>query len=408
MKIKLNDLKILANPFFANFLIWAVVLLLYEFRASDLYPALSPQMLQFLLFTGVCSLFLCFFVPLPILKNAVSVPTISHLSLKKIKYIVAVIYIGLLVECLYAGKIPLLAVFLENGYLYTQFGIPTFHVLFLTFTSFYTVLLFYVFLSKKEKSILKYIALLFLVPVLIVNRGTLTMNILTCGIIFVSVYKDWTVRKLLYCASAILLMFFVFGVAGNIRSIHLPEQDRNAGYSSNYILNIGKANSAFKSSIIPDEFFWTYLYISSPLANFQNTVNENKVVFAYENLPKMVIAEMLPDYISKRVAPLFDLQKEKATLISRYLTTSSYYTGSYMYLGWTGPLILYLFLNVYIIAYCALLKIYKTFAIIGVALLTTIVYLNIFDNMITFAGLSFQLFYPLIFSCKAGQKLLGF
>ena len=406
MKIKLNDMKILANPFFANFLVWLVVLLLYEVRLSELYPALSPKMLQFLIITAICSFILFFFIPVP--NNDITQDTIKRFSMKKMKYVVMVIYIGLMAECLYAGKVPLLAVFLENGYLYTKFGIPTFHVLFLTFTSFYTVLLFYVFLIKNDKSILKYIALLFLVPVLIFNRGTLTMNILTCGIIFISVYKNWSARKLLYCVSVILLMFFVFGVAGNIRSIHLPGQDRNAGYSSNYIFDIGKANVEFKNSIIPDEFFWTYLYISSPLANFQNTVNENKVFFEYNNLPKMMIMEILPDYLSKRIAPFFNLQKEKATLISPFLTASSYYTGSYIYIGWIGPIILYLFLNFYILLYFVLLRTYKTFAIIGTALLTTIVYLNIFDNMIIFAGLSFQLFYPIIFSLKSCRKLIGF
>ena len=68
----------------------------------------------------------------------------------------------------------------------------------------------------------------------------------------------------------ILLGLFLFGVAGNYRTVLKND--------TSYFMKMMEATPAFSESIIPKEYSWGYIYISSPLATLQYTLSqiENK------------------------------------------------------------------------------------------------------------------------------------
>ncbi len=65
----------------------------------------------------------------------------------------------------------------------------------------------------------------------------------------------------------VVLLYF-FGVLGNYRMVKSS--------SNEYFMEVAEATDSFRNSRIPKEYFWSYIYISSPLANLQNNINENR------------------------------------------------------------------------------------------------------------------------------------
>jgi hypothetical protein len=135
--------------------------------------------------------------------------------------------------------------------------------------------------------------------------------------------------------------------------------------------------------------------VSSPLANLQNTINESPP--AREEWMPFINYELLPDFISKRTGNLLMVDKRYPVRVEGWLTASTFYSGSYVYLGWSGIVVMYLFFLITTFLYPFILKKDKYY-VTGLAILNTLVLYNTFDNMYAFTGLCFQLIYPVLFS----------
>ena len=61
-------------------------------------------------------------------------------------------------------------------------------------------------------------------------------------------------------AAGLIALFYLNGVIGDVRS---PGQE-----------TAGAPSAAFRNSGIPRTYFWTYLYATAPLANFQLSVDK--------------------------------------------------------------------------------------------------------------------------------------
>jgi hypothetical protein len=203
-----------------------------------------------------------------------------------------------------------------------------------------------------------------------------------------------------------LLLLYLFGIAGNVRIMHQEGRTENIT-SSEIILKIGDAKSSFRESIIPKEYFWAYLYISSPLANLQQTIsNSESVDFTFGRLLSFINFEILPDFVSKRISEFLEVKKMKINQITPALTAGTVYAGSYVYLNWLGLVLMFSFTMLASCSYIILLRRDNVFFITGISILNTLILFNIFSNMFYFSGASFQLVYPLIFSFFRRKKTI--
>nr|WP_282434253.1 O-antigen polymerase [Bacillus sp. DNRA2] len=325
------------------------------------------------------------------------------------RWITYAILIGYFIEFLYHRNFPLLAIFTGNSLSYHEFGIPTFHVFLVTFNSFFSIFLFQVILSEKEKrtkTIVLYI--LNLIPsLLIMNRGMLVIIMMSCVFVYLIKYQHKITLKKIAGLSLLLVVFlYFFGVVGNMR-VNNSYNTNTSMFDNSLFLQIGGATDEFKDSIIPEEFFWPYIYISSPLANLQETINN----FEYENditgsdTFVFSVTQVLPDFISKRIVGSYEINIPNSLQITPELNVSTAFAQSYVILGWVGISLLIMFMFGFALFYILLLKnLNSDYFIVGLAILNSIFVFNTFSNMFSFTGLSFQLVYPLLFTLFSKKK----
>jgi hypothetical protein len=189
-----------------------------------------------------------------------------------------------------------------------------------------------------------------------------------------------------------LSIFYFFGILGNYRTT--TENNDN-------LFEIGKPTEAFKQSVIPKEFFWSYIYMASPLANFQETVNNNPKL--NNKWAEFSVYELLPNFISKRVDKHIDLKNEKIDQISPSLTVGTLYSGGFKFLGWLGPILMYIYVIIIVSLYWFFIDKNNPFYITGLSLLGVFMIFNFFTNMIS-SGLSLQLCYPILFQIIKKNK----
>ena len=381
------------NPFFLYILGFSIPLLVYQLGWSNIFPKISFGLFLFLLLTSLYSFLVGYFV---YNKKFIVYRDISYD--KNISVLAVLIFTGFFLECMYIGHIPLLTVLSGKECDYTTFGIKSFHVFCVTFGSFYTVYIFHVFLSTKRKTCLAICILMFVIPLLTYNRGMFLLNLSSCLFVYLLSIRKLYFKFVVILVLLALLVLYLFGIAGNVRVMHQAGRTENIT-SSDLILKIGDAKDSFKESIIPKEYFWAYIYISSPLANLQKTLEDSDSVdLTFGRLLSFVNFEILPDFVSKRISKFLEVKKMKINQITPALTVGTEYAGSYVYLNWLGLVLMFSYTMFASFIYIILLKKNRTFFITGIAILNTLVFFNMFSNMFSFSGVSLQLVYPLIFS----------
>lgn len=393
------------NPWYTYVFSFSLVLLCYSLNWSELYPSLTLPLLIFLFITFIVSL-------------VIGWRHKTWFIFKKINYdknlyrVTFYIYALWIMEFIYEQGIPLIKVIKGDYYDYTQFGIPTLHVFIVTFSSFFVVYLFHVYISNKKSNLLIIYLLNLLPAILIVNRGMFLINLVSCFFVYFIYFFNENLdfvkiaKKGFSIALIVLVIFFSFGAIGNLRTA--SQFAGNNPNLDNFILEIGKAKGDFINSSIPKEFFWVYLYISSPLANLQANINDDRSLdLDLNNFIMFINTQLLPDFISKRISNLYDTEKERAMLITEELTVSSVYTGSYVYLSWLGLVIMAIFIMSFPLFYISFLSKKNKYYVTAIAILNSLYLFLIFDNMFYFSGLSLQLLYPLIFHKLDKMKLTG-
>ncbi|WP_318507256.1 hypothetical protein [Bacillus sp. T3] len=180
-------------------------------------------------------------------------------------------------------------------------------------------------------------------------------------------------------------------------------------FDNSLFLQIGGATEEFKESPIPKEFFWPYIYISSPLANLQETINhyEYEEDISLSDTFVFSVTQVLPDFISKRIVAFYEIVIPNSLQITPELNVSTAFAQSYVILGWVGVSLLTLFMFIFALFYILLLKsLNSEYFIVGVAILNSIFVFNTFSNMFSFTGLSFQLVYPILFTLLSVKKII--
>lgn len=387
----------LFNPYIVYAFSFIFVLIIYQLGWSTIFPDLTFETLSFLIFTIIISFSIGIFVKS---KNIISYSNVTNENKIFMRISKTFIVVGYAAEFIYHKELPLLSLILgQSSVTYMEFGIPVFHVLLVTYNSFLAIFVFHKFISQKNKFHFFEFLILLIPSLLIINRGMLVIILISCLTIFLLKTQQLKFKSILLLSLSIFLFLHLFGLMGNLRVNEAYQNDNNIQDSS-LIMSIGSAEEEFIESPIPNTYFWSYLYIVSPLANFQQTVNdyENERI-KFENLIYYINDELIYDFIGKRFEIFFNREEPSISKIAPELTVGTVYAKSYLYLGWLGPLLTYCFLITSSFCYLYLLKYLKSpFYITGVSILTTIFILNTFSNMISFSGLSLQLIFPILFS----------
>ena len=383
------NLKSIANPFTLFSILWAVCLVLYALGWAQIFPPISSALFIFLscliiifAFTGV------------VYGKFVFVKESQQL---KLNYKLLLLINGLIYSAnfLYSG-VPLL-----GGARNVDFGIPTVIVIATTLNCFTCLYCFNLFLVTGRKRFLLYSLSCLMFFVLIISRGNIMFSLTSMFFLWLNIKKPLlTAKKGLAIFAGLFFVLYLFGVAGNYRTIagigeQNPKFDRT--YNSDVIMAIGQASDSFKNTWIPGEFFWSYLYITSPLSNLQYNININKPPFSATGVGDIFLDEIMFDSLSKRIDDLLGRTRIEPDLIIEQLTVCTALAGSYDYAGFGGMAVFMLVLWIFPFVYLIIVR-NNPMGVIGISVLCTVYMFSIFDNTFSLTGLTFQLMYPLIFN----------
>lgn len=369
-------MKLVFNPFFLYIFSFSIVFILYLLHWSNLFPPLSISLILFFTFTFVIS----FFLGLHIKKCRKNV--FSNGIENSIKYSnnVKFLILGYISEFLYAKHIPIISIF-NSPNDFTHFGgIPTFHVLLVTYNIFLSAVLFHrIICSFNTKIFLNFCIITLLPPLLMVNRGMFFTIFFTCLFIYLFSLKKIDLRKTIYCCIGIFLALYAFALIGSAR---IKDDATNRIFVA-----YTQPSEEFNSLGLSNMFLWPYMYVASPLGNLQTCINEYTPRYSISGF---FLACICPDFIAKKITTF---ENEKAPpLISPTFNVSTMYYDAYIQYGYLGMIILYFIQTfyIYIIFLFPKSKI-NPYYTVTTSLMCTVIILNTFSNMWVFSAISFPI-----------------
>jgi hypothetical protein len=372
--------KILYNPNFIYIFAFIVPFIFYSFEWSTLYPRLSFALFLFYLFTfivcliaGVAINFTRPFAYKPIQESGWNIGIITG------------IYLMYAAEVLYSGTLPIYALLRGNfNYSEDAFGLPVIHTFLVSFNTFFAIYLFHQYISTRKKRLLWMFLLVLLPFILLVYRSSIMTVLFGAMFVFLLSKAVIPFKLILKTIAGVILLFFLFGFLGNLRS---------GKGDPTYIPRASGATEAFLNSYIPKEFYWSYLYVASPVANLQNNINAVKSPEGdYRDL---VFNEFLPAFVTKFVIAQ---EEKKFHQINPFLNVGTIYVYSFSYLRWQGIILMFLYFMTLVNLYYLLIQKSDTFKVTGMAILFNMIIFANFHNTISYSASSLQLIYPVIFS----------
>lgn len=385
------------NPILIYVYSFLAAFILYLFGFSTIYPNISFETIIFFVLSFLIAGCLGFRI-----SKKWSISNFQVKYHKSLIYITTGLIFAHILEFIYTGQFPIAGI----GSYIEYAGIPTLHVIIYTFNIFFAVYLFNVIIFARNKKVPIILFIVTLTPAfLILSRGMM-VNI-AIGCVFVLIYTlgnsiDFYKKHLWKVVLLGFLGLYLFGVSGNIRNNTLNQNPNK--FESSYIMDVGGASDFFRKSIIPKEFFWGYLYISSPLANFERVVQTHTPNITMESIKNYFANEVVMDFLSKRIFKDGTIDQKNMELIAPTLTVGTGFRGAYYYLGWIGVSLSFSFLMGISYLYMKFLSLNNPFRIVGIAMLANLVALFTFDNMIIYSGMSFQLIYPILWEVYIRYK----
>jgi oligosaccharide repeat unit polymerase len=358
----------LTNPFAAYTAGFGIAVLVYSLGYSDLYPPLQASLKWFLLSTFVICTFLAYLAGTIVQKSLIKR---EHFGPHFVVFLI--LFSIFVVEVLVNGGIPLLTIATGLDFNYQEFGIPSLHVAFVGFAYFYAVYWFDLFVLKQGKGFLVLSLSIIATSLLAVSRGGFITLLIAITVVYIR--RRGFDRKLLLAFAAIAAMVaWGFGLLGDLRT--------HGASGESVILSIGEPSDKFVNSNIPTELFWPYLYASSPLANLQLNITDR----TSGDSPALYLAlEFLPDVISKRIVSEESRAASVPLLITDALTVCTMYGRAFVLMGWLGLLLSFSYFVAVSVISLKLLQSSKYF-VATLGILSSIAFLDMFDNMFTSAG----------------------
>ena len=369
----------LFNPFFIYIYSFGFSLILYELGWSNLFPNLSTTLKLFFISTFIISLMLGWHI-YRCRHSFFSNPLV--VDIKDTRIIKCLLFFYVL-EFIYARRIPLFSIFTDSDKFIHFGGIPTFHVLLVTYNVFFAVFLFHKLLCSYNKKVLLYCILISIIPpLLMVNRGMLLTIIFSCCFVFLFSLKQLIFKKIICCVFAVCVALYAFAIIGSARI-----QDTEDG---RVFTAFTQPTDRFESLGISHFILWPYMYIASPIGNLQTCIDEYA---PKESFSAFFLKCVCPDFIAEHIVAL----KENPTdgnlpLISPVFNTSTMYYVAYAQLGYLGMFALFI-IQVFIIyvIFLSTTPRRNPFYTTTTSLASTVVVLNAFTNMWVFSAISFPI-----------------
>jgi hypothetical protein len=379
------------DPYRAYAISFLLGILLFSLGWSGLYPSPGFSLMIFLALTIFLHIAISFRWHSTTNVKAPQPGT----SAQTLTVITVALYLLWIADFIHAGGVPLFKILMKHPYNYRSFGMPSLHVFTVTIASFFCAYLLHVYSSSKNKVVLLLYVVNMMAAILIYNRGMLIFNVCSSMVLYVMVKQPTLgLKHFIYVAGATTTLLYLFGVLGSLR----VSREAKVPYDNTIFLAVGSATDGFKNAYLPNEFFWTYVYASSPIANLQQNTNDSSTTsVGWKNLLLWINNEILPDFVSKRINQQFSLSSVEDKRIEGPFNVSTIYSKSYSYLGWWGMIGMAFVIIVFPVLYKTILPMETPYGVVGLAILTTLYFFMAFDNTLKFTGLSFQLVYPVAF-----------
>ncbi|MCM3378791.1 oligosaccharide repeat unit polymerase [Alkalihalobacillus rhizosphaerae] len=359
---------------------------LYTLKWSSLYPSLQISLVFFILITSTICIFLS-----KIYNDKVRYSDIEVRS-NKLGYAVGVLLVAHCIEFMYFGRIPLFSLASNAYFDFEDYsGIPFLHVFIVSFNIFLSTYIFHAYISSKNKQTLVFFILTLIPPVLIVSRGLSIMIVISCTFLYLTQHRKVITKKIPLIILVGVCLLYLFGLFGNVRLSNQVNLDSNYNDAS-LIMLMGGATEEFRDSLIPDSFFWGYLYITSPLANLQNTVQDEPEI----DLLSFFSNNILYDFLGNRMSEAYDIDDPNVNLIHHNLTVGTFFMRAYPGLGWLGLILMFLHYLFIVSFYVFILGKSKQYFFTGISILSAIILFNGFSNMFVFSGFSLAIIYPVL------------
>lgn len=369
------------------------ILFLYSLGWSSLNPALDSQTVVLVLIISAVSYLLSFYAKN--LRIETAKKENNHAGL-----VVAILTILFGVNFLYSGYIPLIGI-MRGSAEYTEFpGIPFVYAFIFTFSLFYSFVLSYYFFSFKKLKYLFYLCVIIFLFGLVVSRS----SIIFCLGGFVLCYfliNERKIRRVNFLKKTFLFLFlcifvivvcYGFGCFGNIRQGY-------SWYDCSYIEMLGKFN--YFPEFLPKQFMWVYLYVTTPLANFNINVVSSNYAISLAGL----ICCFIPEFVSKRfMGDLVDLSIGKTDLVATYFNAQSLFSDFYYNYGMVGA---YLSAFVIFALIFLLIHLYKKNRInnpVPIISIFVALFLTIFYNIYYYMMPSFCIIYGFLYVIYLSSK----
>jgi hypothetical protein len=201
-------------------------------------------------------------------------------------------------------------------------------------------------------------------------------------------------KKIVKLFLILFTLTYFFGLLGDIRATErLKEKNNNL---NDIILQAGDATEDFKESIFPNEIFWVYLYVTSPICNFNNVLI-NKQSFEETNLSEFLVYNFLPQSLQKRF--LVEFEKNTSFLVVDTFNVSTMFLLPYFQFGWLG--ISFFLLIYFILFYIYFLFVRRSnYKVIFLAFFSNSFILGWFSNVIVLDVVFVPIFICVLLSFK--------
>ncbi|MBQ8342155.1 MAG: sugar transferase [Clostridia bacterium] len=299
----------------------------------------------------------------------------------------ALIVIGFALDFIYAQSVPLWVELTHSEETYMDFDhFPILHVIVFTFAFFYAVNMFYHFLQEKRwKRRLVYLAVILLILFLFLclyNRAVLLMIGFMCAMLFLSYRKKIRWWHIAVVAVLAIVALYLFGVMGNVRS-GSPWND------TSYIFEIAQIDEEKWPAFIPEPFAWAYVYLVTPLGNLNHYVQNFAVDWSFSGVLSCIIPDALVNRIFSDISFVIPPAIEQ-------LTVSSGFATAYMYGGYIGMIVVFVYMVLFVWGLTRLSLVYPKSTPAVISIVTCVVAFVFFDNFFNYTGVTLSLVYPML------------
>lgn len=386
------------NPFIITSAVFLLLLVVYQLYWSGLYPLLSPAVILFFFAFSAFGLVFHFRFANRIAETVNVSAKLVLLGREKLPGWMGISFIGVIfiVEVLYNGGVPIVKMIQGIKVDYRDFSFPGVHIFFVTYSGYYAVKSFVSYFLLGKKWCLISFFLIFLMFAALMHRSMLVFLVFNV-LLVIGFLRGYNFKKFAYAILLLFAVFYTFGLAGDIRT-NAQIGEKNA-FDTAVLMRATSAADVLVDNTFFHPMYWSYLYFSSPLANFQNTVDNVAPQFSMDNTSRLVLYEFVPDFVLNRITDLIVVDLERSGLIKviDFLTVGTIFGDSYAFGGWYAVFLMsvLMYFSIYIF-----LKFTKPGVeyLTQLAMLSVLLSLCVFDNMFVYSSLSFQLLYPVFFT----------